>query len=160
MSSEDEGNYDMDQEEQDVWISFISKLEAIQKTSSDDIRHAFLEKHRMEIVLLSRWLNALKVTGGQAVIFHDPPTHCDQCGIDLSDNGFFVDGRIQKSILWSFMCLPCFSEKGAGVGYGVGQLFKISEPDENGDNHWFCIAGGDPDPLETNSNTGWADGST
>ena len=132
-------------EEKDAWIRFLTALEEIQGIDDYAERRSFLETFRPESVLISTWLNKLKITGGRPDIAIDPPSHCDLCGTDLSTNALFIDGQIKDS-RWSFMCLPCFSEQGTGISWGVGQLFKLAGKNENGDPRWVCIAGGNTDP--------------
>jgi hypothetical protein len=61
---------------------------------------------------------------------------CDQCGVSLDGRGLFVDGRLKDDLIWSNMCAQCFSSKGAGIGWGSGQLYA-KQP--NGD--WRLVAG-------------------
>ena len=134
-------------EEKDAWIRFLTALEKIQGILDYAERRSFLETFRPESVLLSTWLNELKITGGRPEIAIDPPSNCDLCGTDLSTNALFIDGQIKDS-RWSFMCLPCFGEHGTGIGWGVGQLFKLVGENEDGDPRWVCIAGGNLEPEE------------
>jgi hypothetical protein len=54
----------------------------------------------------------------------------------------YVDGATgPMGSPWANMCIGCFLEKGAGIGWGVGQLYS-----HNG-THWHCIGGGDPEPC-------------
>lgn len=44
------------------------------------------------------------------------------------------------------MCMSCEAQHGVGIGWGVGQLYRIERPIDGGEARWFCIAGGNPDP--------------
>ncbi len=63
---------------------------------------------------------------------------CDGCGSSLLARGLFVDGRLQNQLGWANMCVQCFTERGAGVGWGMGQLYARQT---NGD--WRLVAGFD-----------------
>ena len=135
-------------EEKDAWVQFLTALEEIQGIDDYDKRRSFLKTFRSETVLLSTWLNKLKITGGSADVAVDPPSHCNLCGSNLLANGLFFDAQMKEG-LWSFMCLSCFGEHGTGISWGVGQLFKFAGENEDGDPRWVCIAGGNPDPEES-----------
>jgi|JI6StandDraft_1071083.scaffolds.fasta_scaffold107598_2 hypothetical protein len=61
---------------------------------------------------------------------------CDQCGCELNQRGFYVDGSLRGDLMWANMCIPCFKRCGEGVGWGRGQLYA-RQP--NGD--WRLVAG-------------------
>ena len=64
---------------------------------------------------------------------------CDACGGSLNERAVFVDGRLKDDIMWANMCAQCFLVKGAGIGWGSGQLYA-RQP--NGD--WRLVAGFQP----------------
>ncbi|MCX5812542.1 MAG: hypothetical protein NT178_08360 [Proteobacteria bacterium] len=66
----------------------------------------------------------------------DPPESCDECGCQLDENHFFVDGRLRGELMWANMCPECFAEKGEGIGWGKGQLYMKQT---NGD--WLMTGG-------------------
>ena len=58
-------------------------------------------------------------------------THCDLCGVNVTDEGFrddwrnkIVDGRV-RGLGWAWMCLGCHAERGVGLGTGRGQVFDV-----------------------------------
>lgn len=133
------------EEELNIWAKFVSVLERLHDTGSDEQRRQFLEEFRCELVLISYWLNRLRVTGTELSVAEDPPTVCNLCGVDLALNGLFIDGQI-KDGRWSHMCMTCAAQYGVGIGWGVGQLYRIHHPQDGGEARWLCIAGGNPDP--------------
>ena len=70
---------------------------------------------------------------------------CDFCQTQLSHRGLFVDGMTRGDIAWANMCVTCFNARGAGIGWGKGQLYA-RQP--NG--HWRLVAGFPPKPREQN----------
>ncbi len=64
---------------------------------------------------------------------------CGVCECELSTRGFFVDGMMGDGFEWANMCVPCFNLRGAGIGWGRGQLYA-RQP--NGD--WRLVAGFQP----------------
>lgn len=64
--------------------------------------------------------------------------NCDGCGGSLLVRGLFIVRRLQNQLGWANMCVQCFAERGAGVGWGMGQLYA-RQP--NGD--WRLVAGFD-----------------
>jgi len=50
------------------------------------------------------------------------PAKCDICGLDLSKDPWFVDGRVVGSS-WALMCIFCFETSGYGLGTGLGQKY-------------------------------------
>ena len=131
-------------DEQAMWLTFISELEVMQATPDDRAAKAkFLRRFRSELVLMSFWMNQLAVTGGQMEIAASPPGKCDLCGCGLEDKGLFIDGQVTDG-RWSFMCMVCFDKSGVGIGWGVGQLYRLMPPDADGERAWASIAGGNP----------------
>lgn len=109
-------------------------------------RRDFLAKFSREIVLISLYLNDLTVTGGSNEFHASPPENCDFCNQPISSFGFFVDGMASDGS-WANMCPNCYAGKGAGIGWGIGQLYKVREG-----NAWQCVAGGQPSgPEDKNS---------
>jgi len=109
---------------------------------TDGPRGQMLEKFKHEIVNLMIGLRRAQVIGwnGRPV---DPAETCDLCSYPVEQAGLYVDGAIKKGGgMWANMCLPCFLEKGRGVGWGVGQVYRH---DGIG---WQCIAGGSPEPVD------------
>lgn len=133
----------MDRDEAQEWIRFIDAVEQRHKADYDE-RDALLRRFPSHFVMMTFWLNCLKVTGGEPIEAAGPPDECDHCGTDLKTSGLFIDG-MTKGGPWSFMCTPCFAQHGAGIGWGLGQLFRLSGETEDGDPRWICIAGGPPD---------------
>ncbi len=75
---------------------------------------------------------------GQAVqdcYYINPPANCDLCERPFEQD-YFVDGRIKGLGVCGFMCVGCFAEHGAGLGPGIGQLFK-----RESDQRWRLVAG-------------------
>lgn len=132
-------------EELKRWLHFVTSLESLHDTASETQRRQFLDEFRFEFVLISYWLNSLRVTGTELSKATDPPEVCDLCGVDLFRNGLFIDGQIRDG-RWSYMCMSCAAQHGIGIGWGVGQLYKIDKPQDGGAARWLCIAGGNPDP--------------
>jgi hypothetical protein len=64
---------------------------------------------------------------------------CDFCQCRLDTRGLYVDGMTRADMSWANMCAPCFSVRGAGLGWGTGQLYA-RQP--NGD--WRLVAGFPP----------------
>jgi hypothetical protein len=90
-------------------------------------------------------MNELRIAGGEPSRSMSAPDHCDLCGVLLKTNGLHVDGQI-KDGRWSSMCLSCFAHHGVGLGWGVGQLYRLFGNDDEGEPVWRCIAGGNPEP--------------
>ena len=132
-----------DTEERELFAQFSVALETASRQSHDHkARRAFLERHRAELVLFSFWMNELGIIGGQQTVALTPPKNCEQCGTALAENGLFIDGEARTGA-WSYMCMPCYTEIGRGIGWGVGQLYRLQQT--AGDEPiWVCIAGGDP----------------
>jgi hypothetical protein len=134
-------------EESEIWSSFVAALEKAQAKPDDPVsRRSFAIRYRSELVLISFWLNQLRMAGGIPVRAIDPPHSCNLCGVDLAAAGLFIDGQITDG-RWSFMCMPCYARIGVGIGWGIGQLFRFAGKDEEGEPVWFCIAGGPPTEI-------------
>jgi hypothetical protein len=71
-----------------------------------------------------------------------PPTCCDLCGKQFASEKYFVDGKKTFEKSWAFMCGHCFELNGAGIGWGLGQLY-LNRPGEG----WLLVGGG---PNEAN----------
>jgi hypothetical protein len=63
-------------------------------------------------------------------------TSCDFCQCQLNTRGLYVDGMASEGMMWANMCVPCFNVRGAGLGWGKGQLYARQS---NGD--WRMVAG-------------------
>ena len=62
---------------------------------------------------------------------------CDFCKCVLDKRGLYVDGGIRNdAFCGANMCAPCFEKHGAGIGWGVGQIYA-RQP--NGG--WRLVAG-------------------
>lgn len=109
---------------------------------ADGPRGAMLETFKHEIVSIMIGLRRAQVVGrnGRPA---DPAEACDLCGYPVEQAGLYIDGAIKRGGgMWGNMCLPCFLEKGRGIGWGDGQLYRH---DGIG---WQCIAGGGPEPID------------
>ena len=108
-----------------------------------ETRKTTLGKYRNEISTLLVTLRGAKIIGRNGVPT-DPATSCDLCRRELEPDGVYVDGMINDgSMRWSNMCAHCFIPNGAGIGWGVGQLYA------HDGREWHCIGGGDPAPFNT-----------
>jgi len=134
-----------DTEQYKRWLQFVTLLEQIHDTDSDAQRRQLLERFQSETVLLAYWLNRLRVTGTELSTAAGAPDHCDLCSADLRKNGLFIDGQTRAGE-WAYMCMPCSGQHGSGIGWGVGQLYRLDHPRDGGEARWLCIAGGNPDP--------------
>lgn len=137
----------MDQEDAQEWVNFIGALDKYSDASMD-VRHAVLKRFPSQFAMIAFWLNNFQVTGGEPIQAAGPPEECDLCRTKLAQNGLFIDGQI-KDGRWSFMCMACFSTHGSGLGWGLGQLFRLRGQDEDGEPRWVCIAGGPPDSTSS-----------
>lgn len=108
-----------------------------------DRRQKVLENFRYEIaVLLSTFRGAQII--GQNGVPAAPAETCDLCSRKVEPDGIFIDGMINDgSMRWSNMCAQCFPVHGAGIGWGVGQMYA------NNGREWHCIGGGDPTPHDS-----------
>ena len=61
---------------------------------------------------------------------------CGACGCQLEQRVLFVDGCFRGQSMWGNMCAQCFAEKGAGIGWGRGQLYA-----RQADGTWRMLAG-------------------
>lgn len=66
----------------------------------------------------------------------DAPEDCDICSIPLSRETFFSDGRLQGVPAWANMCADCSVYYGAGIGWGIGQLYR-----KESDGRWLMVGG-------------------
>ncbi len=64
------------------------------------------------------------------------PSKCDLCGQSLGAMKYFIDGKLSNDNAWANMCEKCFTKQGAGIGWGVGQLF-MRQPDGK----WLLVGG-------------------
>ena len=67
-----------------------------------------------------------------------PPAECDICFIPLHGESFISDGRVRDNVAWANMCADCTVYHGAGIGWGVGQLYR-----KEADGQWLMVAGSD-----------------
>lgn len=104
-------------------------------------RDTLLADYRHEIGALMVALHRAQVVG-QMVRPADPAERCDLCHHAVKTSGLYVDGKMDEKGLWANMCWPCFLERGAGIGWGIGQLYCH---DGLG---WLCVAGGNSQPAE------------
>lgn len=109
---------------------------------ADGPRGKMLDTFKYEIATLMIGLRRAQVVGT-----NDRPCDvaekCDLCRIPVEQSGLYVDGSVKHfGGMWANMCFPCFLERGRGLGWGVGQLYRH---DGIG---WQCIAGGMPNPRE------------
>lgn len=127
------------------WLHFVTLLEKLHDTGSDEQRRQFLDEFRSEFVLISYWLNRLKVTGTELSEVAQAPKVCDLCSVELAQNGLFIDGQIRDG-RWSYMCMSCAAEHDVGIGWGVGQPYRLEDRQDENKARWLCIAGGNPEP--------------
>lgn len=71
-------------------------------------------------------------------VYTDNPGNCGFCGCELDRRGLFVDGCLCGQVAWGNMCAGCFATKGAGIGWGKGQLYARQL-----DGSWRMVAGFD-----------------
>jgi hypothetical protein len=71
------------------------------------------------------------------------PESCDLCLVPLADETFISDGRVDGKAVWANMCADCTVYHGAGIGWGIGQLYR-RQPDAR----LLMVAGGPPDDDE------------
>jgi hypothetical protein len=82
---------------------------------------------------------------------------CDFCKCTLNRRGLYVDGGLPGHITWADMCVACFTERGVGIGWGMGQIYA-RQPNRK----WRMVAGfrppsGDEDDYSTGAATPSAD---
>jgi hypothetical protein len=84
------------------------------------------------------WFDAMANDGAavQDCYFINPPANCDLCERAFAQEECFVDGRVKGAGGCGFMCLDCFSELGAGLGLGLGQLYR-----REWDGRWLLVPG-------------------
>jgi hypothetical protein len=77
-----------------TWATLLDALNKhrgnLHDTGSDDQRRQFLAEFQSEFVLISYWLNRLRVTGTELSVASSPPENCDLCNVDLAQNGIFI----------------------------------------------------------------------
>jgi hypothetical protein len=58
------------------------------------------------------------------------PTTCNLCDCELSNEEYFVDGRIRYAgrSTWAIICPDCHREFGCGFGTGRGQKYDTKPP--------------------------------
>ena len=71
------------------------------------------------------------------------PENCNLCLVPLAEETFISDGRVDGQAAWANMCADCTVYHGAGIGWGIGQLYR-REPDAR----LLLVAGGSPDDDE------------
>ncbi len=74
---------------------------------------------------------------GRGEVYIGPPEQCDVCTIPLSGEVFMSDGRVKDGTMWANMCADCTIYYGAGIGWGIGQLYRKAE-----DGRWLLVGGG------------------
>lgn len=104
----------------------------------------FQKRYKFEIAFFCISMNDLGLTGGEATVIEAGPDACDLCSVDLVDGGFFVDGATDTG--WAHMCVNCFAGQGKGIGWGVGQLYRVQIAPDRSRHRWVCIAGGNTLP--------------
>ncbi len=118
---------------------FIEKLQFAVAIHRDPVgRRQFCTRFAKELAFVSLYLDTLDVTGGDAPFHFDPPQHYDFCDAAIEKHGFFVDGET-KDGPWANMCPNCYADRGVGIGWGLGQLYRLGPSGT-----WRCIAGGNP----------------
>lgn len=102
-------------------------------------RIAMQERYRAEIAMLLIGMSNAGITGRTDRPI-DPAAECDFCRLNLKSDALYVDGSVQNGGgAWANMCMTCYLERGRGIGWGVGQLYRH---DGIG---WQCIGGGAPE---------------
>jgi hypothetical protein len=69
--------------------------------------------------------------------YSDPPDACDICQCPLSLEPFMSDAEVKERRAWANMCADCTIYHSAGIGWGVGQLYR-----NEGNSRWLLVAGG------------------
>lgn len=64
------------------------------------------------------------------------PVRCDFCRCRFSERTLYVDGRLRRHPAWASMCADCAQREGAGIGWGIGQLYR-----RRPDGKWLLVAG-------------------
>ena len=127
---------------QDRDLDFAGLVEALQdhrRIGDWTHRESMLRPFKKELTALLIGLRHAQITGRNERPF-DIPESCDLCGCTLGEAPY-VDGGVHRAGMAATMCLPCFSEHGKGIGWGLGQLYAH---DGAG---WQCIGGGNPEPA-------------
>ncbi len=73
----------------------------------------------------------------------DAPETCDACDGSLEQEQYLIDGETRSPGIptsdaigaWAYMCARCFAVKGAGIGWGRGQLYERIA------GRWLMVAG-------------------
>jgi hypothetical protein len=73
----------------------------------------------------------------------DVPEACDLCLVPVPGETFFSDGQVRDHTAWANMCADCTVYHGAGIGWGIGQLYR-----KQADGRWLCVAGGRDEPED------------
>lgn len=68
------------------------------------------------------------------IIIHNNIKYCDFCRKLMCEEQYLIDGATKHGP-WGWMCFECFSEKGIGIKFGIGQLYKKIA------NKWLLVAG-------------------
>ncbi|MBX9899960.1 MAG: hypothetical protein K2Y28_04165 [Burkholderiaceae bacterium] len=55
--------------------------------------------------------------------YASPPTSCDLCGKSLTNEKYFIDGKVNDSPMWANMCGQCHGACGVEIKWGRGQLY-------------------------------------
>lgn len=144
-----EGNHM--QHRKPVLSAFGEFAEALQDSEAiardPERKAAFLDKYKFEIFYFVISLNDIMVTGGQCDVYAGDPESCDLCSADLFSIGFFVDGAT-KNGGWANMCPGCLAKHGRGIGWGIGQFYRVQRTSDGEKTRWVMIAGGNPFPEE------------
>jgi hypothetical protein len=74
--------------------------------------------------------------------FTPPPEVCDLCRRYMAKEKYMIDGGVKEERYWACMCANCFSTKGRGIGWGIGQLY-LRDP-----KGWLEVAGFSPAQSE------------
>jgi hypothetical protein len=78
----------------------------------------------------------------QKRFFIGAPEECNLCSGPLSEEKYMIDGKLRSHSAWACMCGDCFGFEGAGIGWGVGQLYRREK------DAWLLVAGFPPDNIE------------
>lgn len=106
----------------------------------------FQKRFKFESLFFCISMNDLGLTGGEMTVIEDGPDTCDFCDADLAEGGFFIDGATDSG--WANMCAGCYAKHGKGIGWGVGQFYRLQVSSDRSRRRWVCIAGGNPVPQE------------
>ncbi len=63
----------------------------------------------------------------RGIYLPSPPEHCDICGCLLSEEDYFVDGKLKSGDISALMCADCFVVHGLGIGADSGRLYFQSQ---------------------------------